>query len=173
MAGSINKIILIGNLGKDPDIRYSQDGGKIASFSIATSESWKDKATNERKDNTQWHRIVVFNDNLSDIVEKYVKKGTKVYVEGSLQYRKYTGPDGVERNISEIVISRFRGEIHILDSRSGASEDSNYSDPYSSPANPEEKAMRASTASSNSAPKKNDNNFSNDFDNDLDDDIPF
>lgn len=117
MAGSVNKVILVGNVGKDPEIRATNDGAKIASFSLATSESWKDKNTGEYKDKTEWHRVVVFNENISNIVEKYVKKGNKVYVEGALQSRKYTGSDGVEKNITEIVITRFKGEVSILDNK--------------------------------------------------------
>lgn len=159
VAGSINKIILVGNLGKDPEIRHTQTGSKIASFSVATSESWQDKTTNERRDNTQWHRIVVFNENLADIVEKYVKKGNKVYVEGSLQYRKYTDTNGVERNISEIVLSRFRGEMQILDSKSDRANNSNF--------NNQDKEKSISNNDENS------NYESNNTVNDLDDDIPF
>ncbi len=117
MAGSVNKVILVGNVGKDPEIRATNEGAKIASFSLATSESWKDKNTGEYKDKTEWHRVVVFNENISNIVEKYVKKGNKVYVEGALQSRKYTGSDGVEKNITEIVITRFKGEVSILDNK--------------------------------------------------------
>ena len=117
MAGSVNKVILVGNVGKDPEIRSTNEGAKIASFSLATSESWKDKNTGEYKDKTEWHRVVVFNENISNIVEKYVKKGNKVYVEGALQSKKYTGSDGVEKNITEIVITRFKGEVSILDNK--------------------------------------------------------
>jgi single-strand DNA-binding protein len=117
MAGSVNKVILVGNVGKDPEIRATNEGAKIASFSLATSESWKDKNTGEYKDKTEWHRVVVFNENISNIVEKYVKKGNKVYVEGALQSKKYTGSDGVEKNITEIVITRFKGEVSILDNK--------------------------------------------------------
>lgn len=123
MAGSINKVMIIGNLGRDPEIRQTQDGMKIANFSVATSESWKDKNSGERRDKTEWHRVVIMNDRLSDIVEKYVKKGSKVYVEGQLQTRKWTDQSGVERYTTEILLSRFRGELHLLDSRgSDASE---------------------------------------------------
>ena len=117
MAG-VNKVIIIGNVGKDPEIRQMQDGFKIANFSIATSESWKDKTTGERKERTEWHRIVVMNERLSEIVEKYIRKGSKVYVEGQLQTRKWTDQSGMERYTTEVVISRFKGEITMLDSRS-------------------------------------------------------
>jgi single-strand DNA-binding protein len=117
MSGSINKVILVGNLGKDPEIRHTSDGAKIASFSIATSEVWKDRTTGERKDRTEWHRIVVFNEKLSEIIEKYVKKGSKVYLEGQLQTRKWTDNNGQDRYSTEVVLSRYKGELTLLDSR--------------------------------------------------------
>ena len=118
MAGSVNKVILLGNLGRDPEVRTAQDGSKIVSFSVATSEAWKDKTTGERKDKTEWHRIVVFNTNLCDICEKYLHKGSKVYIEGQLQTRKWQDQTGVEKYTTEIVLGRFRGELALLDSRS-------------------------------------------------------
>ncbi|MDR1365184.1 MAG: single-stranded DNA-binding protein [Holosporales bacterium] len=117
MAGSLNKVTLIGNLGKDPDIRFMPDGAKVASFSVATSEVWKDKATGERKDKTEWHRVVVFNDRLAEIIERYVKKGTKIYIEGQLQTRKWTDQAGIDKYTTEVVIGKFRGELVILDSK--------------------------------------------------------
>jgi single-strand DNA-binding protein len=120
MAGSINKVILVGNVGRDPEIRNAQDGTKIANFSVATSETWRDKATGERKDRTQWHRIVIFNDRLADVAQQYLRKGMKVYVEGQLQSRKYPDKEtGQEREIFEVVISRFKGDFQMLDSRGG------------------------------------------------------
>ncbi len=120
MAGSINKVILVGNLGKDPEVRTAQDGSKIVSFSIATSDVWKDKATGERKDKTEWHRIVVFNPNLCDVCEKYLRKGSKVYAEGQLQTRKWQDQSGAEKYTTEVVLGRFKGELSLLDSRSDA-----------------------------------------------------
>lgn len=117
MSGSINKVILVGNLGKDPEIRYANDGTKIANFSVATSEVWKDRATGERKDRTEWHRVVIFNDKLAEIVEKYVKKGSKLYLEGQLQTRKWTDTAGQDRYTTEVVLSKYKGELTILDSR--------------------------------------------------------
>lgn len=117
MAGSINKVILIGNVGRDPEVRAMQDGSKVVSFSIATSEFWKDKVSGERRERTEWHRIVVFNPNLSDVCEKYLKKGSKVYIEGQLQTRKWQDQAGVERYTTEVIIPRFRGELTMLDSR--------------------------------------------------------
>ncbi len=119
MAGSVNKVIIVGNLGKDPEVRASQDGSKIVNFSVATSESWKDKASGERKEKTEWHRVVVFNDNIASVAEQYLRKGSKVYVEGQLQTRKWTDQTGAERYSTEIVISRFKGELTLLDSASG------------------------------------------------------
>ena len=119
MAGSVNKVILIGNVGKDPEVRTSQDGSKIVNFSLATSETWNDRASGERKERTEWHRVVCFNDRIGDVIEKYVRKGSKVYVEGSLQTRKWTDQSGQEKYTTEVVISRFRGELTLLDSRGG------------------------------------------------------
>lgn len=117
MAGSLNKVTLIGNLGRDPEVRFMPDGTKVASFSIATGETWKDKTTGERKDKTEWHRISVFNDRLAELIEKYVRKGTKLYIEGQLQTRKWTDQAGIEKYTTEVVISRFKGDLVILDSR--------------------------------------------------------
>ena len=119
MAGSVNKVILVGNLGRDPEIRNAQDGTKIANFSVATSETWRDKATGERKDRTEWHRIVIFNDRLADIAQQYLKKGMKVFVEGQLQTRKWTDKDGHDKYTTEIVLQRFRGELTLLGGREG------------------------------------------------------
>ncbi|MDR0640267.1 MAG: single-stranded DNA-binding protein [Holosporales bacterium] len=117
MAGSLNKVILIGNLGKDPDVRFMPDGSKVTSFSLATSDVWKDKVTGERKDKTEWHRISIFNERLVEIVEKYVRKSTKLYIEGQLQTRKWTDQAGNERFTTEIVLGKFRGELVILDAK--------------------------------------------------------
>lgn len=119
MAGSINKVILIGNVGKDPEIRAMQSGGRVANLSIATSESWKDKATGEKKEKTEWHRVVIFNDNLVGLVENYVKKGSKLYLEGQLETRKWEDKDGAEKYSTEVVLRPYRGEITLLDSRGG------------------------------------------------------
>jgi single-strand DNA-binding protein len=117
MAGSVNKVTLIGNLGRDPEVRFSQSGDKIANLSIATSESWNDKATGERKEKTEWHRVVIFNKFLADIAEKYLKKGSKVYVEGALQTRKWTDNAGIEKYSTEVVLGNFKGELTMLDGR--------------------------------------------------------
>ena len=127
MAGSVNKVILVGNLGRDPEIRFSQDGKKIVNMSLATSESWNDKATGERREKTEWHRVVIFNDRLADVAEKYIKKGSKVYVEGQLQTRKWTDNAGVEKYSTEVVLQNFRGELTMLDSRGGGEGGGGYS----------------------------------------------
>src|SRR6202012_1143768 len=121
MAGSVNKVILVGNLGKDPEIRRTQDGRPIANLSIATSETWRDKGTGERKEKTEWHRVGIFNEGLCKVVEQYVKKGSKVYIEGQLQTRKYTDKDGVEKYSTEVVLQGFNSQLTMLDSRGGGS----------------------------------------------------
>jgi single-strand DNA-binding protein len=122
MAGSVNKVILIGNLGADPEIRRTQDGRPVANLRIATSESWKDKATGERRERTEWHRVVIFNENLCRIAEQYLKKGSKVYIEGALQTRKWQDQSGQDRYSTEVVLQNFRGELTLLDrAGSGAS----------------------------------------------------
>jgi len=117
MAGSVNKVILVGNLGRDPEIRSTQDGTKIANLSVATSETWRDRSSGERKERTEWHRVVIFNDKLSEVAEKYLRKGSKVYIEGQLQTRKWTDKDGQDRYSTEVVLQRFRGELTMLDGR--------------------------------------------------------
>jgi single-strand DNA-binding protein len=119
MAGSVNKVILVGNLGKDPEIRTTQSGSKIVNFTLATSDTWNDKASGERKERTEWHRVVIFNERLGDVAERFLRKGRKVYVEGSLQTRKWTDQSGQEKYTTEIVIDRFRGELTLLDSGRG------------------------------------------------------
>jgi len=117
MAGSVNKVILIGNLGNDPDIRSMQSGDEVANLSIATSESWKDKATGERKDRTQWHKVVIFNQPLVNLARNYLKKGSKVYIEGQLETRKWEDKDGKEQYTTEVVLRPYRGELTMLDGR--------------------------------------------------------
>ncbi len=119
MAGSVNKVILIGNLGKDPEIRRTQDGRPIANLSVATSESWKDKTTGERREKTEWHRVVIFNEGLAKIAEQYLKKGSKVFLEGALQTRKWTDKEGVERYSTEVVLQGFNSQLTMLDRAGG------------------------------------------------------
>jgi single-strand DNA-binding protein len=121
MAGSVNKVILVGNLGADPEIRRTQDGRPIANLRLATSESWKDKTTGERKEKTEWHRVVIFNENLCRIAEQYLKKGSKVFIEGALQTRKWQDQSGQDKYSTEVVLQGFRGEMTLLDSRGSGS----------------------------------------------------
>ncbi|HUO94199.1 MAG TPA: single-stranded DNA-binding protein [Rhizomicrobium sp.] len=118
MAGSVNKVILVGNLGKDPEIRRMTSGEPVVNLSVATSESWRDKASGERKERTEWHRVVIFNENLAKVAEQYLRKGSKVYLEGQLSTRKWTDKDGQEKYSTEVVLNRFRGELVMLDGRS-------------------------------------------------------
>ena len=117
MAGSVNKVTLVGNLGRDPEVRSMQDGGKIVQLSIATSESWKDKNSGERREKTEWHRVVIFNENLGRTAEQYLKKGSTVYIEGQLQTRKWTDQQGQEKYTTEVVLQRYRGELTMLGGR--------------------------------------------------------
>jgi single-strand DNA-binding protein len=114
MAGSVNKVILIGNLGKDPEIRRTQDGKAIANLTVATSESWRDKSNGERKEKTEWHRVVIFNENIAKIAEQYIRKGSSVYIEGQLQTRKWTDKDGVDKYSTEIVLQGFNSVLTLL-----------------------------------------------------------
>src|ERR1700743_3499911 len=126
MAGSINKGILVGNLGKDPEIRRTQDGRAIANLSVATSETWRDKATGERKEKTEWHRVVIFNEALCKVAEQYLKKGAKVYIEGAIQTRKWTDQSGVEKYSTEIVLQGFNSNLTMLDGRGGGAGGGNF-----------------------------------------------
>jgi single-strand DNA-binding protein len=165
MAGSVNKVILVGNLGRDPEIRSTQDGMRIANLSVATSESWRDKSSGERKERTEWHRVVIFNEKLVEVVEKYLKKGAKVYVEGALQTRKWTDNSGQERYSTEVVLQRYRGELTMLDGRSGGGGGGGYADDA-----PAEEYATASASASASAPARSERRPPVQ---DLDDEIPF
>ncbi len=123
MAGSVNKVILVGNLGRDPEVRRLSSGDPVVNFSIATSETWKDKSSGERKEKTEWHNVVIYNENLGRVAEQYLKKGSKVYIEGQLQTREYTDKEGQQRKTTEVVLQRFRGELAILDSRGGGMDE--------------------------------------------------
>jgi single-strand DNA-binding protein len=129
MAGSINKVILLGRLGADPEIRVSQDGKKIARFSLATSESWKDKSTNEKKEKTEWHKIVIFSSGLAEISEKYLKKGSLIYIEGQISSRKYTDQSGLEKYITEIVLQGYNCQLTMVDNRGENFDNNNISSP--------------------------------------------
>jgi single-strand DNA-binding protein len=119
MAGSVNKVILVGNLGKDPEVRRMTSGEPVVNLSVATSDSWRDKATGEKKERTEWHRVVIFNENLAKVAEQYLRKGSKVYLEGSLQTRKWTDKEGAEKYSTEVVLQRFNGTLVMLDGRGG------------------------------------------------------
>jgi single-strand DNA-binding protein len=171
MAGSVNKVILVGNLGRDPEIRSTQDGQRIANFTLATSENWRDRVSGERKERTEWHRVVVFNDRLSEIVEKYLKKGAKVYIEGQLQTRKWTDNSGQERYTTEVVLTRFKGELTMLDgardgARGGAGDPGYDEGGFAGGYN---EAPRAAAPMGAGAPGGRSRSTAND----LDDDIPF
>jgi single-strand DNA-binding protein len=165
MAGSVNKVILIGNLGKDPEIRHTQDGRPIANLSVATSESWRDKTTGERKEKTEWHRVVIFNEGLCKIVEQYLKKGSKVYLEGTLQTRKWTDKEGHDKYSTEVVLQGFNSQLTMLDTRGGgASADSSDGDFGSAGPSGGSGAARERKAAFAGAGGKRD---------DMDDEIPF
>ena len=165
MAGSVNKVILVGNLGKDPEIRRTQDGRPIANLRIATSESWRDKATGERREKTEWHSVVIFNENLCKIAEQYLKKGAKVFIEGALQTRKWQGQDGQDRYSTEVVLQGFNGNLTMLDGRSGGGMSEGGQADYGSGDNSYSDAPR----SGRSGGAKSGGNF----DKQLDDEIPF
>ncbi|MBV8521747.1 MAG: single-stranded DNA-binding protein [Acetobacteraceae bacterium] len=135
MAGSVNKVILVGNLGRDPEVRNTQDGQKIVTLNLATSETWNDRSSGERKERTEWHRVVIFNDRIGDVAERYLRKGRKVFIEGSLQTRKWTDQSGQERYTTEVVIGRFKGELVLLDrgEEGGAGEGGGYPRPAAAP----------------------------------------
>jgi single-strand DNA-binding protein len=163
MAGSVNKVILIGNLGADPEIRRTQDGRPIANLRIATSESWRDKATGERREKTEWHRVVIFNEGLCRIAEQYLKKGSKVYLEGALQTRKWQDKDGNDRYSTEVVLQGFNSQLTMLDGRgggAGASSDAGGDDFGSSGPSGGARERRPAMAGGGRS-------------NDLDDEIPF
>src|SRR5437764_10146074 len=122
MAGSVNKVILVGNLGADPEIRTLNSGDRVANLRIATSETWRDRGSGERRERTEWHRVVIFNDNLVKVAENYLRKGSKVYLEGALQTRKWADQSGQEKFSTEIVLQKFRGELTMLDGRGGEAE---------------------------------------------------
>ncbi|WP_225198257.1 single-stranded DNA-binding protein [Gluconobacter oxydans] len=123
MAGSVNKVILVGNLGKDPEVRNTQSGAKIVNLTVATSDTWNDKQSGERKERTEWHRVVIFNERTADVAERYLRKGRKVYIEGELRTRKWTDQSGQEKYTTEVVIDRFRGDLVLIDSNRGGGGD--------------------------------------------------
>ena len=163
MSGSVNKVILVGNLGRDPEIRATQDGREIANLAIATGESWKDRNTGERKERTEWHRVVIFSEGLVGIAKNYLRKGSKVYIEGQLATRKWTDKDGVEKYSTEIVLQGYSSSLTILDSKrddSGSSSGGNYEDGYNSYGSSSSSAPAQNSRAAASVPE-------------LDDEIPF
>jgi single-strand DNA-binding protein len=156
MAGSVNKVILVGNLGRDPEIRSLNSGDRVANLSVATSETWRDRTSGERKERTEWHRVVIFNDNLVKVAENYLRKGSKVYIEGALSTRKFQDQSGAEKFTTEVVLQKFRGELTMLDGKGegGGREEGDFGGYSSGPRN------------QSSAPKET-------FSADLDDEIPF
>ena len=159
MAGSVNKVILVGNLGADPEIRSLNSGDRVANLRVATSETWRDKSSGERKEKTEWHRVVIFNDNLVKVAENYLKKGSKVYIEGAIQTRKWTDQSGQEKFSTEVVLQKFRGELTMLDGKGGdAEQGSDYG---------------GSSGGFSSGPARQGSGPREDFSADLDDEIPF
>ena len=158
MAGSVNKVILIGNLGKDPEVRRLNNGDPVVNLSVATSESWRDKQSGERKEKTEWHRVVIFNENLAKVAEQYLRKGSKVYLEGQLQTRKWTDQAGVEKYSTEVVLQKFRGELTMLDGKGEGGGSRSYDDSGFTP--------NAGAKRTGEGPREN-------FTQDLDDEIPF
>ena len=157
MAGSVNKVIIVGNLGKDPEIRTLNSGDRVANLRIATSESWRDKSSGERKEKTEWHQVVIFNDNLVKVAENYLHQGSTVYIEGSLQTRKWTDQQGVEKYSTEIVLQKFRGELTMLGGRGGGAD---------SGAGDDSGGYQSGGQAKSSGPRES-------FSADLDDEIPF
>jgi len=170
MAGSVNKVILVGNLGKDPEVRTLNSGDKVCNLTIATSESWRDRNSGERKEKTEWHRVVIFNDNLVKVAEQYLKKGSSVYIEGALQTRKWTDQQGVEKYSTEIVLQKFRGELTMLggrnDSAGGGDRDYGGGGDYAGGGSSSGGGFGGGQRNQPSGPRE-------DFSADLDDEIPF
>ncbi|WP_297731685.1 single-stranded DNA-binding protein [uncultured Maricaulis sp.] len=167
MAGSVNKVILVGNLGRDPEIRRMNNGDPVVNLSVATSESWRDKSSGERREKTEWHRVVIFNDNLAKVAENYLKKGSKVYVEGQLQTRKWTDQNGQDKYSTEVVLQRFRGELTMLDGRNEGGSGGGYGGGSSSGGYDEAGGGSGGGQRASDGPKEDFRNA------DLDDEIPF
>lgn len=166
MAGSVNKVILVGNLGADPDVKRMSSGDPVVNLSIATSESWRDKESGERRDRTEWHRVVIFNEQLAKVAEQYLKKGAKVYIEGQLQTRKWQDQNGQDKYTTEIVLQRFRGELQMLDSRSEGQGQGNYG-------GGQQRVSNDSGYSGGGNQGGQPSSGGGDFSRDMDDEIPF
>ena len=165
MAGSINKVILVGNLGRDPEVRATQDGSKIVNLSLATSERWKDRNTGEQRERTEWHRVVIFNENLGRIAEQYLRKGSTCYIEGQLQTRKWTDQQGAEKYTTEVVLQRYRGELTLLGGRGDSAMGDGGFVGDSNSYTPQSADIAPSSGGSKPPPMRDSSN--------LDDDIPF
>ncbi|MCB1381168.1 MAG: single-stranded DNA-binding protein [Alphaproteobacteria bacterium] len=159
MAGSVNKVILVGNLGRDPEVRHTQDGKPIVNLSVATSETWRDRNTGERREKTEWHRVVIFNEGLAKVAEQYLKKGSTVYIEGQLQTRKYTDKDGVEKYSTEVVLQGFNSNLTMLGGRSGGEGGASYGGDDFGQSSPMDRPRAGAKAQN--------------FTRDLDDEVPF
>ncbi|QDH16813.1 single-stranded DNA-binding protein [Swingsia samuiensis] len=183
MAGSVNKVILIGNLGRDPEVRNTQSGSKIVNLTVATSDTWNDRQSGERRERTEWHRVVIFNERLGDVAERFLRKGRKVYLEGELRTRKWTDQSGQERYTTEVTIDRFRGELVLLDSNRGGDDNGGYESNSGSSSygggsrggynNNEGGGFGGGRSSSNQGSGSRGGGWDAPPDNDLDDEIPF
>ena len=161
MAGSVNKVILIGNLGRDPEARSFSSGGKVVKFSVATSESWSDRSSGERKEKTEWHNVVIYDEKIGEVAERYLRKGSKVYIEGAMQYREYDDANGQKQKIAEVVLQRFRGALTLLDRAEGGGGSRASGDDFGG----------YSGGGGSSRPQQRPQPAA--FDTDLDDDVPF
>jgi len=172
MAGSVNKVILVGNLGRDPEVRYTQSNQKIVHLAVATSERWRDKMSGEQREKTEWHRVVIFNENLADVAERYLSKGRSVYLEGQLQTRKWTDQSGVEKYTTEVVIQRFRGELVLLGGGGGGGGDM-ISDDRGSYGSPDDDHGGRPAAPARPPAQRQQGSGRSSTADELDDDIPF
>jgi len=170
MAGSVNKVILVGNLGKDPETRNTQSGGKIVNLTLATSDTWNDKQTGERKERTEWHRVVIFNERVADVAERFLKKGRKVYIEGVLRTRKWTDQSGQEKYTTEVCIEQFRGDLVLIDSNRDNQQDQSSS--YSQQGQRQQSQNGNGWGSGGSMSDRS-SSWDAPSDRDLDDEIPF
>jgi len=170
MAGSVNKVILVGNLGKDPEARTFGNGGKVVKFSLATSETWNDRASGDRKEKTEWHNVVIYDEKIGEVAERYLKKGAKVYIEGAMQYREYDDANGAKQKIAEVVLQRFRGALTMLEGRS-ASSGGDYQGGGGSRSSDEGGFGGSAYGGGGAKPQSRPQPAA--FDSDLDDDVPF
>ena len=173
MAGSVNKVILVGNLGKDPEARTFGNGGKVVKFSLATSETWNDRASGERKEKTEWHNVVIYDEKIGEVAERYLKKGAKVYIEGAMQYREYDDANGAKQKIAEVVLQRFRGAMTMLEGRSSGGDYQGGGGGGSRSYDEGDSGGFGGAASGGGGSKPQSRPQPAAFDSDLDDDVPF